>query len=158
MSENFRIKLESVKFNDLGRARRVSVDIDNTTVVDAAGSVSDIDGRAKDIGSKIENTTSDYDREKVQERLANLVGGVAIEVGAAAETELKENEARVEDVPHASRAAVEEGTNSGRGVVLVRGIPAVQQLIGTLEGDEKIGAQFVLLALETRTIEQEKRT
>jgi len=149
ITEDLGIKLEGVKLEDLGKAKRVTIDKDNTTIVDGAGKASEIEGRVKEIRSQIEKTTSDYDREKLQERLAKLVGGVAIiKVGAATETELKEKKARVEDALHATRAAVEEGIVPGGGVALVRAIPAVDALIGTLEGDEKIGAQIVRRALE----------
>jgi len=149
ITEDLGIKLEGVKLEDLGKAKRVTIDKDNTTIVDGAGKASDIEGRVKEIRSQIEKTTSDYDKEKLQERLAKLVGGVAIiKVGAATETELKEKKARVEDALHATRAAVEEGIVPGGGVALVRVMPAVEKLIGTLEGDEKTGAQIVLRALE----------
>jgi chaperonin GroEL len=149
ITEDLGIKLEGVKLEDLGKAKRISIDKDNTTIVDGAGKASDIEGRVKEIRSQIEKTTSDYDREKLQERLAKLVGGVAIiKVGAATETELKEKKARVEDALHATRAAVEEGIVPGGGVALVRCVPAVEKLIATLEGDEKTGAQIVLRALE----------
>ncbi len=149
ITEDLGIKLEGVKLEDLGRAKRVTIDKDNSTIVDGAGKSSDIEGRVKEIRSQIEKTTSDYDKEKLQERLAKLVGGVAIiKVGAATETELKEKKARVEDALHATRAAVEEGIVPGGGVALVRAIPAVAALIKTLEGDEKIGAQIVLRSLE----------
>ena len=149
ITEDLGIKLESVKLEDLGKAKRITIDKDNTTIVDGSGKASEIEGRVKEIRSQIEKTTSDYDKEKLQERLAKLVGGVAIiKVGAATETELKEKKARVEDALHATRAAVEEGIVPGGGVALVRCVPAVQDLIKTLEGDEKIGAQIVLRALE----------
>src|ERR1700748_2114535 len=149
ITEDLGIKLEGVKLEDLGRAKRVTIDKDNTTVVDGSGKSSDIEGRVKEIRSQIEKTTSDYDKEKLQERLAKLVGGVAIiKVGAATETELKEKKARVEDALHATRAAVEEGIVPGGGVALVRAVPAVEKLIATLSGDEKTGAQIVLRALE----------
>ena len=149
ITEDLGIKLEGVKLEDLGKAKRITIDKDNTTIVDGAGKSSDIEGRVKEIRSQIEKTTSDYDKEKLQERLAKLVGGVAIiKVGAATETELKEKKARVEDALHATRAAVEEGIVPGGGVALVRAIPAVDALIKTLEGDEKIGAQIVRRALE----------
>ncbi len=149
ITEDLGIKLEGVKLEDLGRAKRITIDKDNTTIVDGAGKAGDIDGRVKEIRSQIEKTTSDYDKEKLQERLAKLVGGVAIiKVGAATETELKEKKARVEDALHATRAAVEEGIVPGGGVALVRAMPAVSKLIKTLEGDEKIGAQIVLRSLE----------
>ncbi len=130
ITEDLGIKLEGVKLEDLGKAKRITIDKDNTTIVDGAGKASDIEGRVKEIRSQIEKTTSDYDKEKLQERLAKLVGGVAIiKVGAATETELKEKKARVEDALHATRAAVEEGIVPGGGVALVRCIPAVQTLI-----------------------------
>jgi chaperonin GroEL len=149
ITEDLGIKLEGVKLEDLGRAKRITIDKDNTTIVDGSGKASDIEGRVKEIRTQIEKTTSDYDREKLQERLAKLVGGVAIiKVGAATETELKEKKARVEDALHATRAAVEEGIVPGGGVALVRAIPAVDELIKTLHGDEKIGANIVRRALE----------
>jgi chaperonin GroEL len=149
ITEDLGIKLESVKIEDLGRAKRVTIDKDNTTIVDGSGEANDIQGRVKEIRSQIEKTTSDYDREKLQERLAKLVGGVAvIKVGAATETELKEKKARVEDALHATRAAVEEGIVPGGGVALVRATTAVEALVKTLEGDEKIGAQIVRRAIE----------
>jgi len=141
------IKLEGVKLEDLGKAKRVTIDKDNTTIVEGAGSKKAIEGRVKQLRAQIEDTTSDYDREKLQERLAKLVGGVAvIKVGAATETEMKEKKARVEDAMHATRAAVEEGIVPGGGVALVRCIPAVKKL--KLEDDEKTGADIVLRALE----------
>jgi chaperonin GroEL len=149
ITEDLGIKLEGVKLEDLGKAKRITIDKDNTTIVDGSGKSTDIDGRVKEIRSQIEKTTSDYDKEKLQERLAKLVGGVAIiKVGAATETELKEKKARVEDALHATRAAVEEGIVPGGGVALVRAIPTVDKLIKTLEGDEKIGAQIVRRSLE----------
>ena len=149
ITEDLGIKLEGVKLEDLGKAKRITIDKDNTTIVDGAGSQEEIGGRVKEIRAQIEKTTSDYDKEKLQERLAKLVGGVAIiKVGAATETELKEKKARVEDALHATRAAVEEGIVPGGGVALVRAIPAVDELIKTLEGDEKIGANIVRRALE----------
>ena len=149
ITEDLGIKLDGVKIEDLGSAKRVTIDKDNTTIVDGAGKSSDIEGRIKEIRAQIEKTTSDYDREKLQERLAKLVGGVAIiKVGAATETELKEKKARVEDALHATRAAVEEGIVPGGGVALVRAAPAVEALIKTLEGDEKIGAQIIRRSLE----------
>jgi chaperonin GroEL len=149
ITEDLGIKLDGVKLEQLGRAKRVTIDKDNTTVIDGAGEAAAISGRVKEIRSQIEKTTSDYDREKLQERLAKLVGGVAvIKVGAATETELKEKKARVEDALHATRAAVEEGIVAGGGVALVRSAAAVDALIKTLEGDEKIGAQIVRRSLE----------
>jgi chaperonin GroEL len=149
ITEDLGLKLESVKLEDLGRAKRITIDKDNTTIIDGSGEGSKIKGRVNEIRAQIEKTTSDYDKEKLQERLAKLVGGVAIiQVGAATETELKEKKARVEDALHATRAAVEEGIVPGGGVALVRAIPAVDVLIKTLEGDEKIGAQIVRRSLE----------
>jgi chaperonin GroEL len=149
ITEDLGIKLENVKVEDLGRAKRVTIDKDNTTIVEGRGDSKAIEGRVKEIRSQIEKTTSDYDREKLQERLAKLVGGVAvIKVGAATETEMKEKKARVEDAMHATRAAVEEGIVPGGGVALVRSTPAVDALIKKLEGDEKIGAQIIRRALE----------
>jgi chaperonin GroEL len=147
ITEDLGIKLENVQMSDLGQAKKVTIDKDNTTIVEGKGSASDIQGRVKEIRSQVEKTTSDYDREKLQERLAKLVGGVAvIKVGAATETEMKEKKARVEDAMHATRAAVEEGIVPGGGVALVRCIPAIDAL--KLEGDEKIGANIVRRALE----------
>jgi len=147
ISEDSGIKLESVKLEDLGRAKKVTVDKDNTTIVEGAGKPEAIEGRVKQIRTQIEETTSDYDREKLQERLAKIVGGVAvIKVGAATETELKEKKARVEDAMHATRAAVEEGTVPGGGVALLRVIFALDKL--KLEGDEQTGLNIVKRALE----------
>jgi chaperonin GroEL len=149
ITEDLGIKLENVKVEDLGRAKRITIDKDNTTIVEGRGSDTDISGRVKEIRNQIDKTTSDYDREKLQERLAKLVGGVAvIKVGAATETEMKEKKARVEDAMHATRAAVEEGIVAGGGVALVRCTPVVEALIKTLEGDEKIGAQIIRRAIE----------
>ena len=149
ITEDLGIKLEGVKLEDLGRAKRVTIDKDNTTIVDGAGKSSDIDARVKEIRAQIEKTTSDYDREKLQERLAKLVGGVAIiKVGAATETELKEKKARVEDALHATRAAVESGIVPGGGVALLRTAAAVDKLIEALEGDEKTGARIIRRAIE----------
>ncbi|MGA9957251.1 MAG: chaperonin GroEL [Acidobacteriaceae bacterium] len=149
ITEDLGIKLENVKLEDLGRAKRVTIDKDNATIVDGAGKAEDIQGRVKEIRNQIDKTTSDYDREKLQERLAKLVGGVAvIKVGAATETEMKEKKARVEDAMHATRAAVEEGIVPGGGVALVRSAKEVEELIKTLEGDEKIGAQIIRRAIE----------
>ncbi len=149
ITEDLGIKLENVKVEDLGRAKRVTIDKDNTTIVEGRGESKAIEGRVKEIRNQIDKTTSDYDREKLQERLAKLVGGVAvIKVGAATETEMKEKKARVEDAMHATRAAVEEGIVPGGGVALVRSTSAVDDLIKTLEGDEKIGAQIIRRALE----------
>jgi chaperonin GroEL len=147
ITEDLGIKLENVKIEDLGRAKKVTIDKDNTTIVEGAGKASEIEGRVKQIRTQIEETTSDYDREKLQERLAKLVGGVAvIKVGAATETELKEKKARVEDAMHATRAAVEEGIVPGGGVALLRCIPALAKL--KVEGDEAIGINIVKRALE----------
>ncbi len=141
------IKLEGIKLEDLGRARHVTVDKDTTTIIDGAGARKDIDGRIKQLRAQIEETTSDYDREKLQERLAKLAGGVAIiKVGAATETEMKEKKARVEDALHATRAAVEEGIVPGGGVALLRASIAVQKL--KLEGDEQFGVTIVGRACE----------
>jgi chaperonin GroEL len=149
ITEDLGIKLENVKVDDLGRAKRVTIDKDNTTIIEGKGDSKAIEGRVKEIRNQIEKTTSDYDREKLQERLAKLVGGVAvIKVGAATETEMKEKKARVEDAMHATRAAVEEGIVPGGGVALVRSAPDVDELIKTLQGDEKIGARIVRRALE----------
>jgi chaperonin GroEL len=149
ITEDLGIKLEGVKLEDLGTAKRVSIDKDNTTIVDGGGEDSKIEGRVKEIRAQVEKTTSDYDREKLQERLAKLVGGVAvIKVGAATETEMKEKKARVEDAMHATRAAVEEGIVPGGGVALIRTTKAVDALIKTLEGDEKIGASIIRRAIE----------
>jgi chaperonin GroEL len=141
------IKLESVQLEDLGRAKRVIIDKDNTTIIEGAGDVKAIEGRIKQLRAQIEETTSDYDREKLQERLAKLAGGVAlIKVGAATETEMKERKARVEDALHATRAAVEEGIVPGGGVVMLRAIKALEGL--KLAGDEQIGVDIVRRACE----------
>src|SRR5467141_4028463 len=141
------IKLEGVRLEDLGRAKRVTVDKDNTTLVDGAGTQKTIEGRIKQLRAQIEETTSDYDREKLQERLAKLAGGVAvIKVGAATETEMKEKKARVEDALHATRAAVEEGIVAGGGVVMLRAAKALDSLKG--DGDENIGVNIIKRALE----------
>jgi len=141
------IKLENIKLEDLGKAKRVTVDKDTTTIIDGGGSQKEIEGRIKQLRAQIEETTSDYDREKLQERLAKLAGGVAIiKVGAATETEMKEKKARVEDALHATRAAVEEGIVPGGGVALLRASVALQKL--RLEGDEQIGATIVRRACE----------
>ncbi len=147
ITEDLGIKLENVKVEDLGRAKKITIDKDNTTIVEGAGKAAEIEGRVKQIRAQIDETTSDYDREKLQERLAKLVGGVAvIKVGAATETELKEKKARVEDAMHATRAAVEEGIVPGGGVALVRCIAALEKL--KLSGDEAIGVNIVKRALE----------
>src|SRR5579863_799082 len=141
------IKLEGVRLEDLGRAKRVTVDKDNTTLVDGAGSHKAIEGRIKQLRAQIDETTSDYDREKLQERLAKLAGGVAvIKVGAATETEMKEKKARVEDALHATRAAVEEGIVPGGGVALLRASIALKKL--SLKGDEQFGVAIVRRACE----------
>ncbi len=149
ITEDLGIKLEGVKIEDLGTAKRVTIDKDNTTIVDGGGKDGDVEGRVKEIRAQIDKTTSDYDREKLQERLAKLVGGVAvIKVGAATETEMKEKKARVEDAMHATRAAVEEGIVPGGGVAFVRCAAAVEEVIKKLEGDEKIGASIIRRAIE----------
>src|SRR5689334_12492539 len=155
VTEDLGIKLENVKVEDLGRAKKITVDKDNTTIVEGGGKSSEIEGRVKQIRTQIDETTSDYDREKLQERLAKLVGGVAvIKVGAATETELKEKKARVEDAMHATRAAVEEGIVPGGGVALLRCVPALEKL--KLHDDEAVGVNIVKRALEepTRQIAQ----
>jgi chaperonin GroEL len=147
VTEDLGIKLENVQMADLGQAKKVTIDKDNTTIVEGKGKPGDIEGRVKEIRGQIDKTSSDYDREKLQERLAKLVGGVAvIKVGAATETEMKEKKARVEDAMHATRAAVEEGIVPGGGVALLRCAEAINAL--KLEGDEKIGANIVRRALE----------
>jgi chaperonin GroEL len=147
ITEDLGIKLENVKIEDLGKAKRITVDKENTTIVEGAGKQADIQGRITLIKKQIEDTTSDYDKEKLQERLAKLAGGVAvINVGAATETEMKEKKARVEDALHATRAAVEEGIVPGGGVAPIRCIGAVEKL--ELTGDELIGANIVKRALE----------
>jgi chaperonin GroEL len=147
ITEDLGIKLENIHAEDLGRAKKIVIDKDNTTIVEGAGKSSDIQGRVKQLRTQIDETTSDYDREKLQERLAKLVGGVAIiKVGAATETEMKERKARVEDAMHATRAAVEEGIVPGGGVALVRAIAPLEKL--KLEGDEQIGVNIVKRALE----------
>jgi chaperonin GroEL len=147
ITEDLGIKLENVQLADLGQAKKITIDKDNTTIVEGKGKHSDIEGRVKEIRGQVETTSSDYDREKLQERLAKLVGGVAvIKVGAATETEMKEKKARVEDAMHATRAAVEEGIVPGGGVALLRCAEAIDAL--KLEGDEKIGGHIVRRALE----------
>jgi len=147
ISEELGIKLESIGLKDLGNAKRVVIDKDNTTIVDGAGERKDIEGRVKQIRTQIEETTSDYDREKLQERLAKLVGGVAvINVGAATETEMKEKKARVEDALNATKAAVEEGVIPGGGVAFIRSIAKLETL--TLEGERQFGVKIVKKALE----------
>jgi chaperonin GroEL len=149
ITEDLGIKLENIKLEDLGKAKKVVVDKDNTTIVEGAGKSSTIEGRIKQIRAQIDETTSDYDREKLQERLAKLAGGVAvIKVGAATETAMKEKKARVEDALNATRAAVEEGIVPGGGVALLRASRAIDTLTKKLEGDEKVGAMIVRRALE----------
>jgi chaperonin GroEL len=149
ISEDLGIKLENVKLEDLGRAKRIVIDKENTTLVEGAGKKADIQGRIAQIRKEIDDTTSDYDREKLQERLAKLAGGVAvINVGAATETEMKEKKARVEDALHATRAAVEEGIVPGGGVAYIRCLKALTALIETTEGDEKVGITIIRRALE----------
>jgi chaperonin GroEL len=147
ITEDLGIKLENLKLTDLGRAKKLVVDKDNTTIIDGGGKTKDIEGRIKQIRAQIEETTSDYDREKLQERLAKLAGGVAvIKVGAATETEMKERKARVEDALNATRAAVEEGIVPGGGVALLRAAEALDSL--KLSGDEATGVSIVRRALE----------
>ena len=153
ISEDLGIKLENVKLEDLGRAKKITIDKDNTTIVEGNGKHSDIEGRVKTLRAQIEETSSDYDREKLQERLAKLVGGVAvIKVGAATETEMKEKKARVEDAMHATRAAVEEGIVPGGGVALVRAAKVLDKFLtnkpGEGDSDEQIGVNIVRRALE----------
>jgi chaperonin GroEL len=147
ISEDLGVKLESIELKDLGRAKRVTIDKENTTVIQGAGKTADINGRVQQIKRQIEDSDSDYDKEKLQERLAKIVGGVAvINVGAATETEMKEKKARVEDALHATRAAVEEGIVPGGGVTLVRCQPVLDAL--KLKGDEKVGVEIVRRAIE----------
>jgi len=147
ITDDLGIKLENVKLGDLGRAKKVSIDKENSTIVAGAGNASEIEGRIKQLRLQVEEATSDYDKQKLQERLAKLVGGVAIiKVGAATETELKEKKARVEDAMHATRAAVEEGIVSGGGTALLRCLPALEKL--KLQDDEAIGVKIVRRALE----------
>jgi chaperonin GroEL len=147
ITEDLGIKLESIKLDDLGKAKKITIDKDNTTIVEGGGTTSAIEGRVKQIRAQVEDTTSDYDREKLQERLAKLVGGVAvIKVGAATETEMKEKKARVEDAMHATKAAVEEGIVPGGGVALVRAVKSLEKL--KLEGDQKVGAEIIKRAIE----------
>ncbi|MGD1086224.1 MAG: chaperonin GroEL, partial [Verrucomicrobiota bacterium] len=147
ISEDLGVKLEGVGLEDLGRAKSIVVDKENTTIVEGNGKSSDIQGRVNQIRRQIEETTSDYDKEKLQERLAKLAGGVAvINVGAATETEMKEKKARVEDALHATRAAVEEGIVPGGGVALLRCLPVLEAM--KLEGDEQIGVDIVKRSIE----------
>jgi chaperonin GroEL len=151
ISEDLGIKLENIKLEDLGKAKRVTIDKENTTIVEGSGKSSDIQGRVAQIRRQIEETTSDYDREKLQERLAKLAGGVAvINVGAATETEMKEKKARVEDALHATRAAVEEGIVPGGGVAFIRAQKVLEGMRG-LDADEKVGVQIVRRAIEEPT-------
>jgi len=147
ISEDLGLKLENVSISDLGTAKTLNIDKDNTTIIDGGGNRSDLEGRVKQIRTQIEDTTSDYDREKLQERLAKLIGGVAvINVGAATETEMKEKKARVEDALNATRAAVEEGIVPGGGIAFIRCIPALSKV--KLEGDDQLGVNIVKRALE----------
>ena len=147
ISEDMGYKLENTSVEDLGRAKRITIDKDNTTIIDGAGKRADLEGRVKQIRAQVEETTSDYDREKLQERLAKLVGGVAvIKVGAATETEMKEKKARVEDALNATRAAVEEGIVPGGGVAYIRTLPALDKM--KLEGDQQVGVAIVKKSLE----------
>src|SRR5213594_2583810 len=150
ITEDLGIKLESIKMDDLGKAKKVTIDKDNTTIVEGGGASSAIEGRVRQIRAQVEDTTSDYDREKLQERLAKLVGGVAvIKVGAATETEMKEKKARVEDAMHATKAAVEEGIVAGGGVALIRACNALSGL--KLDGEQQIGVQIIARAIEEPT-------
>ncbi|MCL2182908.1 MAG: chaperonin GroEL [Chitinispirillia bacterium] len=147
ISEEMGYKLENTTLDALGKAKRINIDKDNTTIIEGAGKAADIKGRVGQIRKQIEDTTSDYDREKLQERLAKLAGGVAVlKIGAATETEMKEKKARVDDALHATRAAVEEGVVAGGGVALIRAAAALDKL--TLEGDEKIGTEIIRRACE----------
>jgi chaperonin GroEL len=151
VTEDLGIKLENVKLEDLGRAKKVTIDKDNTTIIEGAGKTSAIEGRVKQIRTQVEETTSDYDREKLQERLAKLVGGVAlVKVGAATESEMKEKKARVEDAMHATKAAVEEGIVPGGGVALLRCLPALEKAIAdkSVDGDVRVGMEIVRRGLE----------
>jgi chaperonin GroEL len=151
ITEDLGIKLENVRVDDLGRAKKVVIDKDNTTIIEGGGAGKEIEGRVKQIRAQVEETTSDYDREKLQERLAKLVGGVAvIKVGAATETEMKEKKARVEDAMHATKAAVEEGIVPGGGVALLRSVPALDKLAQSpeLNHDERVGVGIVRRAAE----------
>ncbi|MCZ6700845.1 MAG: chaperonin GroEL, partial [bacterium] len=152
ISEDIGIKMENVTLNDLGRAKRVTIDKENTTLVEGDGKTAEIEGRVRQLRIQIEETTSDYDREKLQERLAKLVGGVAvINVGAATETEMKEKKARVEDALAATRAAVEEGIVPGGGVALIRALKELHVVLKDLEGDERVGAEIIVRAIEEPT-------
>ena len=147
IAEDLGIKLENIKMEDLGQCKRVTIDKDNTTIVEGKGKKAEIEGRVKQIRAQVEETTSDYDREKLQERLAKIVGGVAvINVGAATETEMKEKKARVEDALHATRAAVEEGIVAGGGVALVRTLASLEKL--KLEGEQQLGVNIIKRSIE----------
>jgi chaperonin GroEL len=147
VTEDLGIKLESLKMDDLGQAKKVTIDKDNTTVIEGAGTSAAIEGRVKQLRAQLEDTESEYDREKLQERLAKLVGGVAIiKVGAATETEMKEKKARVEDAMHATKAAVEEGIVPGGGVALLRAAKVLQKM--KLADDEQLGVKIILRAIE----------
>ena len=147
ITEDLGIKLENIKLDDLGKAKKITIDKDNTTIVEGSGKTKDIEGRVKQIRTQVEETTSDYDREKLQERLAKLVGGVAvIKVGAATETEMKEKKARVEDAMHATKAAVEEGIVPGGGVALLRARRPSRP--SRPHGDEAVGVNIIRRALE----------
>jgi chaperonin GroEL len=147
ISEDLGVKLEKVTLNDLGTAKRVSIDKDNTTIVDGGGSRNALEGRVKQIRAQIDETTSDYDREKLQERLAKLIGGVAvINVGAATEAEMKEKKDRVEDALNATRAAVEEGIVPGGGIALIRALKGLEKV--KLSGEEQLGVDLVKRAIE----------
>jgi len=151
ITEDLGLKMENLKLEDLGRAKKIVIDKENTTIIEGAGKHKDIEARVKQIRTQVEETTSDYDREKLQERLAKLVGGVAvIRVGSATETEMKEKKARVEDAMHATKAAVEEGIVPGGGVALLRAIPALEKLMEgkSLSEDQKAGAQIIRRAIE----------
>jgi chaperonin GroEL len=146
ITEDLGIKLENIKLDDLGKAKKVTIDKDNTTIVEGSGPQNSIEGRVKQIRTQVDETTSDYDREKLQERLAKLVGGVAvIKVGAATETEMKEKKARVEDAMHATKAAVEEGIVPGGGVALLRAGKALEGL--KLDTDQQVGAEIIRKAI-----------
>jgi chaperonin GroEL len=147
VTEDLGIKLESLTIDDLGQAKKVTIDKDNTTIIEGVGDSAAIEGRVKQLRAQVEDTTSDYDREKLQERLAKLVGGVAIvKVGAATETEMKEKKARVEDAMHATKAAVEEGIVAGGGVALLRASTVLYTL--KLDGEEQVGVAIVTRAIE----------
>jgi chaperonin GroEL len=151
ITEDLGIKLENLKLEDMGKAKKIVIDKENTTIIEGAGTAKAIEGRVKQIRTQIEETTSDYDREKLQERLAKLVGGVAvIKVGAATETEMKEKKARVEDAMHATKAAVEEGIVPGGGVALLRAIPALTKALGQegLDHDIRVGMELTRRAVE----------